>query len=307
MDEDHQGSRLELAAMNAGLAIINPHNLFQNNHSQHHHHHQHEPHSSEKIYTCPLPQCARLFKRLEHLKRHFRTHTMERPYSCNMCGKHFSRTDNLAQHKKTHNRARSTSVISRCNSSSSSSKLATVSPDVDHATIRRKRASSLRNNCSEIIDKLAVLSSNDDAPVIPAVNIDYFSCQGDELCGSTTSPSGSAQLSDEEIMYSNNYEIPYQVVDEDVYMTDENEMNHAESAVMYDEESEHTTMQPTNQSLMWHPTNSSPLLFNTPLQQQQQQYFHRLSWYSSIDDKSISPTSSPSSMYDNSPVYSWQT
>ncbi|OAD05327.1 C2H2-type zinc finger transcription factor, partial [Mucor lusitanicus CBS 277.49] len=57
-----------------------------------------------KVYTCPLPQCGRLFKRLEHLKRHFRTHTLERPYSCNMCGKHFSRTDNLAQHKKTHNR-----------------------------------------------------------------------------------------------------------------------------------------------------------------------------------------------------------
>ncbi|KAG2204831.1 hypothetical protein INT47_004106, partial [Mucor saturninus] len=302
MDEDHGGSRLELAAMNAGLAIINPHNLFQSNHSQnnhHHHQHHHEQPSSEKVYTCPLPQCARLFKRLEHLKRHFRTHTMERPYSCNMCGKHFSRTDNLAQHKKTHNRTRSSSVISRCNSSSSSSKLATASPDVDHAiTMRRKRASSLRNNCSEIIDKLAVLSSH-DAPVIPAVNMDYFSYRGDDLRGSTTSPSGSAPLSDEEIMYNHNYEIPYQITDEDIYMTDENEMNHAESTIMYDEEDEHR--QPTHdQSLMWHPTNSSPLLFHTPPQQQQQQqqqqeYYHRLSWYSSIGDKSVSPNSSPSS------------
>lgn len=59
---------------------------------------------ADKSYVCPLPQCARVFKRLEHLKRHFRTHTLERPYSCSMCGKHFSRTDNLAQHKKTHNR-----------------------------------------------------------------------------------------------------------------------------------------------------------------------------------------------------------
>lgn len=57
-----------------------------------------------KTYTCPLPTCGRLFKRLEHLKRHVRTHTMERPYSCTVCGKRFSRSDNLAQHRKTHER-----------------------------------------------------------------------------------------------------------------------------------------------------------------------------------------------------------
>jgi hypothetical protein len=57
-----------------------------------------------KTYTCPLPTCGRLFKRLEHLKRHVRTHTMERPYSCSICGKRFSRSDNLAQHRKTHER-----------------------------------------------------------------------------------------------------------------------------------------------------------------------------------------------------------
>jgi len=57
-----------------------------------------------KTYTCPLHSCGRLFKRLEHLKRHVRTHTMERPYACSICGKRFSRSDNLAQHRKTHER-----------------------------------------------------------------------------------------------------------------------------------------------------------------------------------------------------------
>ncbi|CAG8451758.1 3528_t:CDS:2 [Ambispora leptoticha] len=57
-----------------------------------------------KTYNCPLPTCGRLFKRLEHLKRHVRTHTMERPYACPICGKRFSRSDNLAQHRKTHER-----------------------------------------------------------------------------------------------------------------------------------------------------------------------------------------------------------
>lgn len=59
-----------------------------------------------RSYICPMPTCARLFKRLEHLKRHLRTHTMERPYICSICGKRFSRSDNLAQHKKTHERRR---------------------------------------------------------------------------------------------------------------------------------------------------------------------------------------------------------
>ncbi|CAJ0637836.1 2533_t:CDS:1, partial [Entrophospora sp. SA101] len=62
-----------------------------------------------KTYPCPLQSCGRLFKRLEHLKRHVRTHTMERPYSCSVCGKRFSRSDNLAQHRKTHERSSSNS------------------------------------------------------------------------------------------------------------------------------------------------------------------------------------------------------
>lgn len=56
----------------------------------------------QKSHSCPIPTCGRLFKRLEHLKRHVRTHTQERPYVCSLCNKAFSRSDNLAQHKRTH-------------------------------------------------------------------------------------------------------------------------------------------------------------------------------------------------------------
>ncbi|KAI7908340.1 uncharacterized protein BX663DRAFT_402307, partial [Cokeromyces recurvatus] len=57
-----------------------------------------------KIHICPLSECQRQFKRFEHLKRHMKVHTLERPFSCSYpgCQKNFSRSDNLSQHIKTH-------------------------------------------------------------------------------------------------------------------------------------------------------------------------------------------------------------
>ncbi|KAH7882740.1 STE-12 alpha [Phlebopus sp. FC_14] len=60
---------------------------------------------TSKAFACPLYSCRRLFKRMEHLKRHLRTHTMERPYECDRCKKRFSRSDNLNQHLRIHARA----------------------------------------------------------------------------------------------------------------------------------------------------------------------------------------------------------
>ncbi|KAJ9052922.1 hypothetical protein DSO57_1029252 [Entomophthora muscae] len=56
-------------------------------------------------YQCDHLGCGKMFKRSEHLKRHYRSiHTQDRPFICNHpnCNKRFSRSDNLTQHMRIH-------------------------------------------------------------------------------------------------------------------------------------------------------------------------------------------------------------
>lgn len=58
--------------------------------------------SKGRIFQCTgYPDCNMSFTRSEHLARHKRKHTGERPFTCPHCSKNFSRLDNLRQHKQT--------------------------------------------------------------------------------------------------------------------------------------------------------------------------------------------------------------
>ncbi|OUM54109.1 hypothetical protein BVG19_g3459 [[Candida] boidinii] len=55
-----------------------------------------------RTFQCSgFPGCTMSFTRSEHLARHIRKHTGERPFKCQHCSRRFSRLDNLRQHRQT--------------------------------------------------------------------------------------------------------------------------------------------------------------------------------------------------------------
>ncbi|KAB8228888.1 uncharacterized protein BDW43DRAFT_303578 [Aspergillus alliaceus] len=58
---------------------------------------------SNKLHHCE--RCGKDFARLEHLQRHERSHTKERPFQCAICVKAFTRKDLLARHNRLTHRA----------------------------------------------------------------------------------------------------------------------------------------------------------------------------------------------------------
>ncbi|CAG8128173.1 unnamed protein product [Penicillium olsonii] len=89
------------------------------------------PRGRPKSQLAPCRFCNREFKRLEHLKRHERTHTQEKPFHC-QCGKYFSRQDLLSRHERLHHAKGSTN---RSNSTLASPELVEETGDGSYLQI----------------------------------------------------------------------------------------------------------------------------------------------------------------------------
>jgi hypothetical protein len=79
-----------------------------------------------KLFQCTgFGACQMVFTRSEHLARHTRKHTGEKPFLCVVpgCTRRFSRFDNMMQHTQTHKATRSKSPSSTVSSNSSTSSL----------------------------------------------------------------------------------------------------------------------------------------------------------------------------------------
>ncbi|KAK2736968.1 hypothetical protein CKAH01_07655 [Colletotrichum kahawae] len=90
--------------------------------------------------------CTRGFRKPEHLQRHIRTHTKEKPYVCE-CGSSFARRDLLQRHKRLHHKSNGnpSHQEDRATRSRDLPSLGLVSDSTSEGTVRLRFSETMRH------------------------------------------------------------------------------------------------------------------------------------------------------------------
>jgi uncharacterized Zn-finger protein len=62
--------------------------------------------NSDKKYKCDILNCNKCFKTKYSLKRHMKTHKINKEFKCSRCNKQFTLQQYLTEHEFTHTRAK---------------------------------------------------------------------------------------------------------------------------------------------------------------------------------------------------------
>lgn len=101
--------------------------------------------------------CARTFTKTEHLERHVRSHTKEKPFRCTECGKCYGRHDTLLRHQRDH--AKEKDLSSEATSVAPTPQLDGVTPTVLPGLAPMTSGSSHQSPVTELLSQPSEMGS----------------------------------------------------------------------------------------------------------------------------------------------------